>query len=536
MTGGTISRTITASNGKPLTVVVAPGRHAPSSLGPRAAEKDAGVYRLGFILARRGPLAARPRRGSRSRHAARSRRTSSASLGNLVTGQGRKDISSPVGIVQGSSDAAKQGTDSFLWVLGLISLSIALLNLLPLPAARRRPHRLRDRRGDPRPHRRARDLRARLDRRDRARAPAVRDRPHQRHRAAVVSGLHQRAIACRQPDEVRARAGPLHVEPPVSTPPGGSRDSPTDARATSDVGSPTGRRAARPPPAAARSSTSPSSAAFDAPRAAVELRLGGEETAARDAVQPSGEPLAVPRLDRVRPAELVEARVGSDERFVDPAVGPARVGAAADHLRERSVDRISKPRAGAPQRPRRDETDDRDNRSPRRRPPDRARRPPASGRARAGRQRAACRARGRRRHPRRHGDGRRADARACQRGGRGLGGHVSTLDRDGKSRADPRRRRHDRWRRSRRRPVDDTDEDARRRGDDRADRSARLRRLRGRPLRRAEDRGRGRARDDRPLLADPCDRRHPLQRVAGPARDRRRRRRGPDQPGQHRRP
>ena len=54
-----------------------------------------------------------------------------ASLGNIVTGEGRKDISSPVGIVQGSSDAAKEGTDSFLWVLGLISLSIALLNLLP---------------------------------------------------------------------------------------------------------------------------------------------------------------------------------------------------------------------------------------------------------------------------------------------------------------------------------------------------------------------------------------------------------------------
>ena len=53
------------------------------------------------------------------------------SLANLVHGEGRKDISSPVGIVQGSSDAAKEGTDSFLWVLGLISLSIALLNLLP---------------------------------------------------------------------------------------------------------------------------------------------------------------------------------------------------------------------------------------------------------------------------------------------------------------------------------------------------------------------------------------------------------------------
>jgi regulator of sigma E protease len=55
-----------------------------------------------------------------------------AALGRLVTGEGREEISSPVGIVQGSSEAADRGTDDFLWVLGLISLSLALLNLLPL--------------------------------------------------------------------------------------------------------------------------------------------------------------------------------------------------------------------------------------------------------------------------------------------------------------------------------------------------------------------------------------------------------------------
>jgi regulator of sigma E protease len=55
-----------------------------------------------------------------------------ASIGRLVTGEGRKEISSPIGIVQGSSDAVKEGADSYLWVLGLISLSLALLNLLPL--------------------------------------------------------------------------------------------------------------------------------------------------------------------------------------------------------------------------------------------------------------------------------------------------------------------------------------------------------------------------------------------------------------------
>ena len=53
------------------------------------------------------------------------------SVGRLVTGDGG-DVSSPVGIVQGSSDAVEQGTDTYLWVLGLISLSLALLNLLPL--------------------------------------------------------------------------------------------------------------------------------------------------------------------------------------------------------------------------------------------------------------------------------------------------------------------------------------------------------------------------------------------------------------------
>jgi regulator of sigma E protease len=55
-----------------------------------------------------------------------------AVVGRLVTGEGREEISSPVGIVQGSSEAVKQGTSTYLWVLGLISLSLALLNLLPL--------------------------------------------------------------------------------------------------------------------------------------------------------------------------------------------------------------------------------------------------------------------------------------------------------------------------------------------------------------------------------------------------------------------
>jgi regulator of sigma E protease len=53
-------------------------------------------------------------------------------IGRLLTGEGREEISSPVGIVQGSSEAIEQGADIYLRVLALISLSLALLNLLPL--------------------------------------------------------------------------------------------------------------------------------------------------------------------------------------------------------------------------------------------------------------------------------------------------------------------------------------------------------------------------------------------------------------------
>jgi regulator of sigma E protease len=46
---------------------------------------------------------------------------------------GRKELSGPVGIVQASSEAyASGGTPEYLLVLGLISLSLAILNMLPL--------------------------------------------------------------------------------------------------------------------------------------------------------------------------------------------------------------------------------------------------------------------------------------------------------------------------------------------------------------------------------------------------------------------
>lgn len=53
-------------------------------------------------------------------------------LPRLVTGEGRKQVSSPVGIVDVSSRAVELNFPLFLVILGLISLSLAILNLLPL--------------------------------------------------------------------------------------------------------------------------------------------------------------------------------------------------------------------------------------------------------------------------------------------------------------------------------------------------------------------------------------------------------------------
>jgi regulator of sigma E protease len=130
LTAGEIPSRISGSHGRPLTLVVArDGRRVV--LGPVRPRLDQGAYRLGFVL--RGERLAAPAAAWRSvRLTGDVTRAIAHSLSRLVSGSGRKDVSSPVGIVQGSSDALNQGAQDFLWVMGLISLSLALLNLLPL--------------------------------------------------------------------------------------------------------------------------------------------------------------------------------------------------------------------------------------------------------------------------------------------------------------------------------------------------------------------------------------------------------------------
>jgi regulator of sigma E protease len=121
---------IGSSNGRPVTLIVERNGR-PVVLGPVRPERIDGAYRLGFILRGTGlslpdgAWASVKLTGAVTREIGRS-------LVRLVEGEGRKDVASPVGIVQGSSRALNEGTQTFLWVMGLISLSLALLNLLPL--------------------------------------------------------------------------------------------------------------------------------------------------------------------------------------------------------------------------------------------------------------------------------------------------------------------------------------------------------------------------------------------------------------------
>ena len=117
-----ISRLISGSEGRPAER----RRHSSRTGGQLSDRRSDGRGRLstGVHPAAKGSRCTR-RRSESLDLSWRVTRDIGAALGRLVTGEGRDQIASPVGIVQGSSDAAKQGTESFLFVLGLISLDRA---------------------------------------------------------------------------------------------------------------------------------------------------------------------------------------------------------------------------------------------------------------------------------------------------------------------------------------------------------------------------------------------------------------------------
>jgi regulator of sigma E protease len=130
VTPAEIRSRITASGGRPIDLVVwRDGRRV--ELGPVTPVKIDGAYRLGFVLHASG-LSAPAALWQSLKVTGEATKQTAVFLPKLVHRKERKEVTTPVGIVQGSSQALHAGFQTYLWLLGFLSLSLALLNLLPL--------------------------------------------------------------------------------------------------------------------------------------------------------------------------------------------------------------------------------------------------------------------------------------------------------------------------------------------------------------------------------------------------------------------
>jgi regulator of sigma E protease len=128
-----LAEAIRGSGGDPVTVsVVRDGAELELEGAPRLDPTD-DVYRLGFAFGldyeSYGPLESL---GLAFETTWEVTKAIGSSLGRLVTGEGRDEVASVVGITAVSSESLEEGFRYYLQVLAFISLSLALLNLLPL--------------------------------------------------------------------------------------------------------------------------------------------------------------------------------------------------------------------------------------------------------------------------------------------------------------------------------------------------------------------------------------------------------------------
>ena len=128
-----LAEAIRGSDGKPVTVTVERDGSQLQLEGTPKLDAEENVYRLGFAFGldyeSYGPLEALGRSLDATWEVTKA---IVGSLGRLVTGEGRDEVSSVVGITQVSSQSLDVGFRYYLEVLAFISLSLALLNLLPL--------------------------------------------------------------------------------------------------------------------------------------------------------------------------------------------------------------------------------------------------------------------------------------------------------------------------------------------------------------------------------------------------------------------
>jgi regulator of sigma E protease len=124
---------IRESEGRPVALTVQRGDEQLALQGRARFDEERDTYLLGFSFDVRyesyGPLEAL---GLAFETTWEVTKAIGASLGRLVTGSGRDEVASVVGITAVSSESLEAGFRYYLQVLAFISLSLALLNLLPL--------------------------------------------------------------------------------------------------------------------------------------------------------------------------------------------------------------------------------------------------------------------------------------------------------------------------------------------------------------------------------------------------------------------
>ena len=128
-----IAHAIRGTNGTPFTLVVKRGSRRVV-VGPTHARLSDGVYRIGIAIeGRAGPGESPPAAAKDALSLSWAVTADTVrGLGHLVTGRDTNNVSSSVGIVKAQSQAWRQGLRDFLSVLGLISLALALMNLIPV--------------------------------------------------------------------------------------------------------------------------------------------------------------------------------------------------------------------------------------------------------------------------------------------------------------------------------------------------------------------------------------------------------------------
>jgi regulator of sigma E protease len=128
-----IPKLIRATKGRPFQIVVRRNGHR-AAIGPIRAREDHGAYRIGIsILARTGPGESLPTAtGDALKLTWGITADTVRGIAHLAAGRDTNQVSSSVGIVRVSAQAWRQGVRDFLFVLGLVSLALGLLNLLPV--------------------------------------------------------------------------------------------------------------------------------------------------------------------------------------------------------------------------------------------------------------------------------------------------------------------------------------------------------------------------------------------------------------------